>query len=194
MATDFCGNTSQTSQTITLQDLTPPNINGEIYLEFAEGTNLDSIFVTVSDNCSTPTISYTDVDVSGNNIIRIYTANDYCGNSSTFEQIIHTIVVTPPGDDEEEEEEEEDDDDEEEDDDDDDNGNKVAICHVEGNGSYHTIYVNQNAVQNHLDHGDYLGPCTQIIMDWNEILPNSGIEMKVVKDYDNKYKKYVKIK
>lgn len=180
MATDFCGNTSQTSQTITLQDLTPPNITGEIYLEFAEGTNLDSIFVTVSDNCSTTTISYTDVDVSGNNVIRTYTATDYCGNTSTFEQIIHTNVVTPPGDDE--------------DDEDDDDHHKVAICHGEGNGSYHTIYINENAVQAHLNHGDYLGPCTEMIMEWNQILPNSDLQMRVVKGKDNKFKKFVRVK
>ena len=200
MATDFCGNTSQVSQTITLQDLTPPNINGEIYLEFAEGTNLDSIFVTVSDNCSTPTITYTDVDVSGNNVIRTYTANDYCGNSSTFEQIIHTIVVTPPGDDDDDEDDEDDDedgeDDDEDDDDDDeddDDSNKVAICHCTGNGNCHTIYVAPQAVTAHLAHGDYLGPCTEIIIDWQSILPNSDLQMRVIKGKDNKYKKFVKV-
>ena len=180
MATDFCGNTSQVSQTITLQDLTPPNINGEIYLEFTEGTNLDSIFVTVSDNCSTTTISYTDVDVSGNNVIRTYTATDYCGNTSTFEQIIHIDIVIPPGDDDDE--------------DDDEDNDRVAICHRTGNGSYHTIYVAPQAVAAHLAHGDYLGPCTEIILDWQTVLPNSDLEMTIIKGYDNKYRKFVKVK
>lgn len=171
VATDFCGNTSQTSQTITLQDLTPPNITGEIYLELPEGTNLDSIFVTVSDNCSTTTISYTDTEVSGGNIIRNYISTDNCGNSTTFEQIIHHHS------DEEEDE-----------------NNGVAICHRTGNGSYHTIYVAPQAVAAHLAHGDYLGPCTEIILDWQTVLPNSDLEMTIIKGYDNKYRKFVKVK
>jgi hypothetical protein len=191
-AYDQCGNTSNSSQTIIVTDMIAPVITGPIYLEVNEGDNIDTLFVTVTDNCSTFTITYLDSEVSGNNVIRNYTATDACGNESTFEQIIKINVTTPPGDDDDEDDDE--DDEEDDDEDDDKNGDRIAICHVEGNGSYHTIYVNQNAVQHHLDHGDYLGPCTQIIMDWNEILPNSGIEMKVVKDYDNKYKKYVKIK
>ena len=38
--------------------------------------------------------------------------------------------------------------------------NKVFICH-EGN----VICVNQNAVQAHLDHGDFLGPCSAVYCD-----------------------------
>jgi hypothetical protein len=176
-AYDQCGNTSNSSQTIIVRDMTPPVINGPIYLVVNEGDNIDTSFVTVTDNCSTFTVTYVDSEVSGSNVIRNYTATDACGNESTFEQIIHITLITPPGDD-----------------DDDNNHNRVAICHREGNGSYHTIYVNQNAVPAHLAHGDYLGPCTQMIIDWNEILPNSDLQMRVVKDYDNKYKKYVKVK
>ncbi len=36
--------------------------------------------------------------------------------------------------------------------------NKVYICH--GSNNPHTNCVNKNAVQAHLTHGDYLGPCT----------------------------------
>ena len=68
--------------------MTPPVITGEIYLEVTEGDNVDTTFVTVTDNCSTFTITYVDSEVSGNNIIRNYTATDACGNVSTFEQII----------------------------------------------------------------------------------------------------------
>ncbi len=32
---------------------------------------------------------------------------------------------------------------------------QVAVCHK----GRKTIYVDENAVQAHLDHGDYLGPC-----------------------------------
>ena len=34
-------------------------------------------------------------------------------------------------------------------------GNKVEICHSEGNGSYHVIEVNENALDAHLGHGDH---------------------------------------
>jgi hypothetical protein len=183
-ATDICGNTSSATQTITSTDQTPPLITGEIYIQITDTVNVDSIFVTVTDNCSVPTITYTDTGVSGGNVIRNYTVTDYCGNVSTFEQIIHIDTIPPP------------DDDDDEDDDDGNNGggNLVAICHAEGNGSYHTIYVAPQAVPAHLAHGDYLGPCTQMIIDWQSILPNSDLEMRVIKDFDNKYKKFVKVK
>jgi len=172
-ATDFCGNTSMSSQTITSIDMTPPSIMGPIYLEVNSMSELDSIFVNTSDNCSQVSLTYYDTEVSGNSYIRMYTATDNCGNYSTFEQIIH--VNSPP------DEEEEDD-------------NRVAICHREGNGSYHTIYVNQNAVQAHLNHGDYLGPCTEMIMDWNQILPNSDLQMMIIKGKDKKFMKFVRVR
>lgn len=178
-ATDECGNVNVTSQTITFQDNTPPTITGQIYIELQSNQLSDSIYVIATDECSQVTITYTDTEVSGNNIIRDYIATDACGNSSSFEQIIHTNVVTPPGDD---------------DDDDEDDNDRVAICHRTGNGSYHTIYVAPQAVPAHLAHGDYLGPCTEMIMDWQTILPNSDLEMRVIKGYDNKYKKFVKVK
>jgi hypothetical protein len=34
--------------------------------------------------------------------------------------------------------------------------NQVAICHAAGNSGYNIIYVNENAVNAHLNHGDYL--------------------------------------
>jgi hypothetical protein len=169
-ATDFCGNTSISSQTITSTDLTPPSIMGPIYLEVDNEGELDSIFVTVSDNCSEITLTYNDTQVSGHSVIRVYTATDACGNYTEFEQIIH--INSPDGG----------------------GNNRVAICHREGNGSYHTIYVSENAVPAHLSHGDYLGPCTEIMLDWNQILPNSDLEMRVVKGKDNKFKKFVRVK
>ena len=78
--------------------------------------------------------------------------------------------------------------------DDDDEYRRVAICHGTGNGDYHTIYVSQNAVQAHLNHGDYLGPCTEIVVDWQSILPNSDLQMMIIKGKDNKFKKFVKTK
>lgn len=178
-AVDFCGNTSMNSQTLTIVDSTSPSIMGPIYVEVNDTSDLDTVFVNTSDNCSQVFLTYIDTEYSGNSYIRIYTATDACGNQSEFEQIISVITIIPPGDEDDEEEGDH---------------NRVAICHREGNGSYHTIYVSQNAVQAHLNHGDYLGPCTEMIMDWNQILPNSDLEMRVVKGKDNKFKKFVRVK
>lgn len=173
-ATDFCGNTSNSSQTITSIDVTPPSIMGPLYVEVEQISDIDSFFVNTFDNCTQVTLTYSDTEVSGNSYIRIYTAIDQCGNQTQFEQIVH--VNTPP------------------DEEDDENDNRVAICHREGNGSFHTIYVNQNAVDAHLAHGDYLGPCTEIMMDWQTILPNSDLQMQVVKGKDKKFKKFVRVR
>jgi len=171
-------------------------------LEVNEDDNIDTLFVTVTDNCSSFNLTYSDLEYSGNNIIRNYTATDACGNVSTFEQIIGINIVIPPGDENDDDSDEDDDDDsddddeddEDDDDEDEDDSDKVAICHGTGNGSYHTIYVNQNAVQAHLNHGDYLGPCTEMIIDWQTILPNSDLQMRVIKGKDNKYKKFVRVR
>ena len=198
-ATDNCGNVAYASQAIQIMDVTPPVITGDIYIDIQEGESIDTVMVEYSDNCSSVTITYSDMEVSGNNIIRNYIATDGCGNSSTFEQIIHIDPISPPDedddeDDDDEDEDDEDDEDDDDDDDDDDNGNRVAICHRTGNGSYHTIYVAPQAVQAHLAHGDYLGPCTEMIIDWQSILPNSDLQMRVIKGYDNQYKKFVRVK
>jgi len=201
-AYDQCGNTSYSSQTIISIDTVPPVITGPIYLEVNESDNIDTSFVTVTDNCTSFNLTYSDLEYSGNNIIRNYTATDACGNVSTFEQIIGINIVIPPGDENDDDSDEDDDDDsddddeddEDDDDEDEDDSDKVAICHGTGNGSYHTIYVNQNAVQAHLNHGDYLGPCTEMIIDWQTILPNSDLQMRVIKGKDNKYKKFVRVR
>lgn len=33
-------------------------------------------------------------------------------------------------------------------------GTKVDVCHIEGNGDFHLININENAYQTHVDHGD----------------------------------------
>lgn len=40
---------------------------------------------------------------------------------------------------------------------------KVQVCHIPlGNpANFHTITINQNALQSHLDHGDFLGSCAE---------------------------------
>ena len=114
-AVDECGNVSNMIQTIVVSDTVPPSITGPLYLEVNQGDNIDSLFVTVTDDCHSFTVSYRDSEVSGNNIIRDYTATDYCGNVSTFEQIIHIIQDDNGGG----------------------NNHRVAICHREEIGRAH---------------------------------------------------------
>jgi hypothetical protein len=175
--TDECGNTDITTQTITFQDNVPPVITGPVYLELQSGQPIDSLYVTATDDCSQVTLTYTDTEVSGGNIIRNYTATDNCGNTSTLEQILHPYHSGPG------------DDDDDDDDDDDNNNNRVAICHNLGNGNWITIYVAQPAVQAHLNHGDYLGPCN----DNHQIqyLPEG---MKIEITPDAQIRKYIKQK
>jgi hypothetical protein len=165
--TDECGNTNITTQTITFQDNVRPVITGPIYIDLQNGQPLDSSYVTATDDCSQVNLTYTDTEVSGGNIIRNYTALDNCGNSSTFEQILHPYHSGPG------------------DDDDDDDNNRVAICHRLGNGNWITIYVAEPAVQAHLNHGDTLGPCN----DNHQIqyLPEG---MKIEITPDGEIKKY----
>jgi hypothetical protein len=148
-AVDECGNSSMATQILQFIDLMPPVITGDPFIELPAGSSIDTVFVQVSENCNGYNIYYTDMPASGNNIIRTYTAVDECGNSSSFEQIIGFAV-----------------------------SQNVQLCHRLGNGNYITITVNQNAVQAHLNHGDYLGPCN--IQNWqNQNVPfQMGLEMK----------------
>lgn len=130
-AMDDCGNTSTASQEITIVDDVPPTITGALDLDIPQDSLANS-FATATDNCSAVTMTYTDTQVSGNYVIRVYTATDGCGNTSTFEQLLHVNITS----------------------------NLVALCHRLGNGNWITIHVAPPAVPAHLAHGDYLGPCT----------------------------------
>jgi len=157
-AYDDAGNQATETQIIHVVDEVPPTITGEIYVEVQSDVDLNStLFATAYDECSSASLYYTDMEVSGNSIIRIYTALDECGNASTFEQIIHII------------------------------NNHVAICHQLGNGNFITIYVAPQAVNAHLTHGDYLGPCRT---DGNQFLPYMNLERLP----NGEFKKYVQCK
>jgi gliding motility-associated-like protein len=97
-ATDICGNTSTSTQTITVNDTikpviteTPGNITVSCGSDIPEASIED---ISVSDNCSgTVTVRVADVVNQGScankfSVIRTWTATDVCGNSSTSSQII----------------------------------------------------------------------------------------------------------
>jgi gliding motility-associated-like protein len=96
-ATDSCGNSSTASQTINVQDNTPPLISA-----VPETTTINCPAIpefttpTATDICdSNPSLTFVDVIAPGAcagsySITRIWTAKDACGNTSTASQ---TIIV-----------------------------------------------------------------------------------------------------
>lgn len=95
-ATDESGNSDSCDQIITVQDTTPPVIScpADVVLECPADTSVAANgSATAADNCDDwPVITYEDEVIPGvgNNetIIRLWTATDACGNSSSCEQII----------------------------------------------------------------------------------------------------------
>jgi hypothetical protein len=87
-ATDACNNTATCTQVFTYTvDVTPPSITCAPNKTI--GCNDALVFdnPTVSDNCGTVTLTFTDV-VSGNEYTRTWTAKDGCNNSATCSQKI----------------------------------------------------------------------------------------------------------
>ncbi len=102
-ATDACGNSSTTSQTINVQDITAPVIDAlpatstidcPVTPEFA--------VATATDACGSDfALTFNDVTTSGActgsySITRTWTATDACGNSSTALQTINVQDITAP--------------------------------------------------------------------------------------------------
>jgi len=94
--TDACDNFSTVTQTITIDDETPPVIivPVDISINCDEDPITDKTgTATATDNCGTPTITFVDnsttADGCGNRVItRTWTATDACGNKSSADQII----------------------------------------------------------------------------------------------------------
>ncbi|MDG1674298.1 MAG: hypothetical protein P8H88_02530, partial [Flavobacteriales bacterium] len=94
-ATDDCGNSSSATQTITIQDTTAPVISGDVEVMIAcEDYDSAVAHASATDNCGDVSLTWTDTEVSGGCVlpigqfVRMYTATDECGNSSSFEQIL----------------------------------------------------------------------------------------------------------
>ena len=102
-ATDDCGNAADVTQTISVVDQTAPVFTAESTIEInCEDWPDGTLYAEASDNCGNVFMSFEDIE--GNegcvtpvgSYIRIYTAQDDCGNTSTFEQsIILTDEVAP---------------------------------------------------------------------------------------------------
>jgi hypothetical protein len=102
-ATDACGNTTNGTQLITVQDTTPPTIVAppNLTLECPAPTTTNATGMPmVTDGCSATTVSYSDSvsnNCGGTKIIsRTWRATDGCGNVATAFQTITVIDTTPP--------------------------------------------------------------------------------------------------
>ncbi len=102
-ASDACGNSSSSTQHVTVIDTTAPVLAGVP----ADATvQCDAVTTaaspTATDNCdSNPTISFSETNAPGSCagssvLTRVWTATDVCGNSSTATQTITVIDTTAP--------------------------------------------------------------------------------------------------
>ncbi len=94
-ATDECGLTTSYTQTITVQDTTPPmfieDLPGNITVECDAIPVAETL--TATDSCGSATVTVTDVNTAGScpnsySIARTWTATDACGLTTTHTQII----------------------------------------------------------------------------------------------------------
>ncbi len=99
-ATDACGNIGSCTQTITIDDTTPPAITCPANTSVLCGQSSDPAhtgYATATDNCTpTGSIVITYADVANGVITRTWTATDACGNQSTCVQTINTPPDTAP--------------------------------------------------------------------------------------------------
>ena len=104
-ATDNCGNISTRSQRITVLDREAPVINAPADIT-VECTAIPEIpadgVVTTTDNCDgNPTLTFVESITPGTcddsyTIVRTWTAEDNCGNTSTQSQLITVNDIRPP--------------------------------------------------------------------------------------------------
>jgi len=105
-ATDACGNTSTCTQSVIVDDSTPPTITdcaADVTIECDESTDPSNTGLSsATDNCDTaPVVTYSDATVGGAcpqeyTITRTWTATDACGNGTNCIQVITVDDSTPP--------------------------------------------------------------------------------------------------
>ena len=103
-AIDVNGNSTSVSQTIEVQDTTPPVITGpaDVTIECDADTSPESLGMAVAqDICSQVTINFEDIVDPGSCagesvIIRTWTATDASGNEASAQQVIQIVDTTSP--------------------------------------------------------------------------------------------------
>lgn len=104
IAADDCGNTDSITQLITVIDTLPPvfdTVPSSLYAECQDSIPV-AMNISATDNCDDNVeIDFEEERIDGNcannfEIIRIWTATDFCGNSSSISQVISfTDTVAP---------------------------------------------------------------------------------------------------
>lgn len=104
--TDACGHTANCTQSITVNDQTPPTVTCPIGVTVSCASLMPAVSlasVTTSDNCGgTATVAFVNDVISGQTcanrftVTRTYRATDLCDNSSTCEQTITINDLTGP--------------------------------------------------------------------------------------------------
>jgi formylglycine-generating enzyme required for sulfatase activity len=107
--TDDCGNATDVTQTITVDDTTSPvfTLPADVTIACSDDSSpANTGSATATDNCDpAPGVTYSDVEIgtcpSGQTILRTWTATDTCGNVASADQVItltvqqHTITTLP---------------------------------------------------------------------------------------------------
>ena len=103
VATDACGNTSEVTQTVVVQDTTPPALLTELTDETLQcGDDLSPAVVETLDNCSdTVAVDVTDITTLGicegtMTVERTYTLTDLSGNSSSVTVTLDVVDTLAP--------------------------------------------------------------------------------------------------
>lgn len=101
-ANDQCGNQAIEFQTILVRDILAPvfDANNQDEYTYECGETIPVIQPTATDNCGAITYTYVNSQPTGSTCdrltVRTWTAEDECGNASTFVQYIHVEDTTAP--------------------------------------------------------------------------------------------------
>ena len=102
-ATDNCGNTTVHTQTLTVQDITPPVFDGQLPASLT--VDCDNVpemeILTATDNCGEASVTMSQDSTARDCpnewiITRNWTAADECGNTVSHTQVITTQDFTAP--------------------------------------------------------------------------------------------------
>ncbi|MBO3118095.1 hypothetical protein J4050_15185, partial [Winogradskyella sp. DF17] len=102
-ATDECGNFSEVTATYSIIDTVAPvlTVPADVTLECTEDTSPSNTgTATATDDCITPTVTFSDSEVTNCGITKIitrtWTATDACLNTTSEAQIITVVDTTVP--------------------------------------------------------------------------------------------------